>query len=116
MRWMQTLALGLIRGDEKQLRTLPYALHLLCYRLVAICQGLDPFVQKESLIVERAESPFLFYTENGCYDMSVFTEYSTITIIGIYIYILDLTKMVRSRVWWRVCAECSVVCRERSAE
>ena len=60
---MQTLALGLIRGHDENLGTLPYALHLRCDILVTICQGVDPIVEQESLIVERADSPFL-----GLYD------------------------------------------------
>ena len=56
---MQTLALTLIRGDVKELRTLPDALHLRCYILVPICQGVDSVVQQEPLIIECAQSPFL---------------------------------------------------------
>ena len=56
---METLTLSLIRRDEKEIRTLPYALHLRCDILVPISEGVDPIVQEESLIVKRAESSFL---------------------------------------------------------
>ena len=56
---MQTLALTLIRGDVKELRTLPDALHLRCYTFVAICECVNPIVQEESLLLQRTQSPFL---------------------------------------------------------
>ena len=60
---MQSLTLGLIPGQKKQLRTLPDAHHLRCNILVSICEALNPIMQQEPLIGERAESPFLIYTE-----------------------------------------------------
>ena len=56
---MQSLTLSLIRGHEKELQTLPDALHLRSDILVPICEGVDSIVQEESLIVKRTESPFL---------------------------------------------------------
>ena len=50
--WMEALALCLIKRHEKELRTIPDALHLRCYILVPICKSVNPIVQKESLIVE----------------------------------------------------------------
>ena len=50
--WMEALALCLIKRHEKELRTLPNALHLRCYILVPICKSVNPIVQEESLIVE----------------------------------------------------------------
>ena len=62
---MQTLTLGLIRGHEKELRTLPSTLPLCCDVLVTICEGVDPIVQQESLIVESTQSPFLGLYDKG---------------------------------------------------
>ena len=39
---------------------------------------------RRNLLLSNAQSPrFLVYTENGCYDMSVESEYSPISIKGI---------------------------------
>ena len=56
---MQTLARGLISGHEKELRTVPCAVHLRSYVRVTVCEGVDPRVQQESLIVESEVSQFL---------------------------------------------------------
>ena len=56
---MQALTLSLIRRHEKELRTFPDALHLRSDILVPVCEGVDPIVQEESLIVKRAECPLL---------------------------------------------------------
>ena len=70
---MQSLTLSLIRGHEKELRALAYALYLRCDILVPICEGVYPIGQQEPLIVERAESPFLGLKRIGviCYDLDV---------------------------------------------
>ena len=56
---MQSLTLSLIRRHKKELRTFPDALHLRSDILVPICEGVDPIVQEEPLIVKRTQSPFL---------------------------------------------------------
>ena len=77
---MQSLTLSLIRRHEKELRTFPDALHLRCYILVPICEGVDPIVQEESLIVKRAESPFLGLNRIGVawyeYGQRIFDDYN----------------------------------------
>ena len=56
---MQSLALSHIYGNEEEFRTLPSALHFRSGIFLAKCEGVDPIVQQESLIFERAVSPFL---------------------------------------------------------
>ena len=59
MRGMHTLALGLIRGHEKDLRKVPYAIQLRCYILEPECECVNPIDQNETLIGECPYSPFL---------------------------------------------------------
>ena len=70
---MQSLTRILIRGHEKELRTLPDALPLRCDILLPIYQGVDSVVQQEPLIGKRTESPFLCLNRIGviCYDLDV---------------------------------------------
>ena len=62
---MQILTLCLVPRYDEDLRPFTYAHHLRCYIVVPICEGVDPIVQEESLIVKRAESPFLGLTRIG---------------------------------------------------
>ena len=70
---MQSLTLCLIRRYDEDVGPLTYAHHLRCYILVALYQGVASVVEEESLIVERAESPFLRLNSIGaiCNDLDV---------------------------------------------
>ena len=57
--WMDALGLCLIRGHDEDLPTLAYPLHLHTDMILTICDCVDPIVEQESLIRERAQSPFL---------------------------------------------------------
>ena len=67
---MKTLALCLIRGHDENHWTLPYALPIRCKNLVTRYEVFDPIAYQESLLVERADSPFLglYGKEVICYN------------------------------------------------
>ena len=77
-----------------------------------ICEGVDPVVQEESLIVERTESPFLGLNRIGvsyyvldCQDVD--SVYLSISIKSTK---FRVSCMERSRVW---CSGQRMVCSER---
>ena len=78
-----------------------------------ICQGVDPIVQQEPLIVERAQSPFLGLNRIGVirYDFNVLGVWTVkIRRFQSKSENIRVSCMVRSRLTWGTGAERGVVC------